>query len=138
MRLLMWHVDAFTAEPTERGRSPVAEENPHAVTIDEGLVVFVASEQADETDADAVVARATQAVTQMARQVGTQTVVLHSFAHLFVEKLAAPATARELLRRMQETLATEGFAVSQSAFGWFNRLDLRAKGHPYSRVARRV
>ena len=31
-----------------------------------------------------------------------------------------------------------GYAVEQSAFGWFNRLEIKAKGHPLSRVARQV
>jgi hypothetical protein len=28
MRLLIWHVDGFVAEPTKRGRSPVADAEP--------------------------------------------------------------------------------------------------------------
>jgi hypothetical protein len=35
-------------------------------------------------------------------------------------------------------LAEQGYAVEQSAFGWFNRLEIKAKGHPLSRVARQV
>ena len=138
MRLLMWHVDAFVAEPTERGRSKVADDNPPTVDIGEGLVVFVAAEQADETQPLAVAERAATAITQTAKNLGAQTIVLHSFAHLFVEKLAAPEIACDILNRMQALLITQGYVVSQSAFGWFNRLELRAKGHPYSRVARRI
>ncbi len=138
MRLLMWHVDAFVAEPTERGRSQVADDDPPTVRIDEGLVIFVAAEQADETEPAAVAERAAVAITQTAKNLGAQTIVLHSFAHLFVEKLAAPAIACEMLNQTQSLLTAQGYSVSQSAFGWFNRLELRAKGHPYSRVARRV
>ncbi|MEO7003428.1 MAG: threonyl-tRNA synthetase editing domain-containing protein [Ktedonobacterales bacterium] len=138
MRLLMWHVDGFTAEPTTRGRSPVADDEPQTVTIGEGLVVFVAAEAVDEEDTTGVEQRAVAAIMQTARQLGTQTVALHSFAHLFVERLATPAVARELLVGMEARLKEQGLTVSQSAFGWFNRLDLRAKGHAYSRMARRV
>ncbi len=138
MRLLMWHVDAFVAEPTERGRSPVADAEPPTVRIGDGLVVFAAAEQADEAEPAAVATRAADAISQTARNLGAQTIVLHSFAHLFVEKLAAPAVARDILTQMQTLLTAQGYVASQSAFGWFNRLELRAKGHPFSRVARRV
>ncbi len=62
---------------------------------------------------------------------------LHSFAHLFVE-LSSPQVARQVLDRIQAMLAEQGYAVEQSAFGWFNRLEIKAKGHPLSRVARQV
>ena len=137
MRLLIWHVDSFTAEPTERGRSKVADTEPHAASVTDGLVVFAAVEKADEPDPDAVAARAAQAITEVARQLGTRDILLHSFAHLFVE-LSAPATARDVLNATQLLLEADGYTVSQSAFGWFNRLEMRAKGHPLSRVARQV
>jgi threonyl-tRNA synthetase len=137
MRMLIWHVDAFAAEPTERGRSKLADETPQVVRVEEALVVFAASEKADEPEPDAVAERAVAAVVDVARRLGEQTVVLHSFAHLFVE-LSTPATAKAILDQMQSALEGQGYSVQQSAFGWFNRLEMRAKGHPLSRVARQV
>lgn len=137
MRLLIWHVDSFTAEPTERGRSKVADTEPQTATITDGLVVFAAVEKGDEPGAEGVATRAAAAIAEVARQLGAHEVLLHSFAHLFVE-LSAPATARDVLNAVQRSLETEGYTVSQSAFGWFNRVEMRAKGHPLSRVARQV
>lgn len=137
MRLLIWHVDAFLAEPTERGRSKVADTEPQAVHLADGLVIFAAAEKTDESDPSGAAARATEAIEQVARQLGAKSVVLHSFAHLFTE-LAAPAVARAILAETQTLLEARGFTVQQSAFGWFNRLEMRAKGHPLSRVARQV
>lgn len=137
MRMLIWHVDAFVAEPTERGRSKVADSEPQAVRIEDGLVVFAAAEKADEADPEATAERASVAVVEVAKQLGARTIVLHSFAHLFVE-LSAPAVARQILTSTQGKLEAQGYIVSQSAFGWFNRLEIRAKGHPLSRVARQV
>jgi len=137
MRMLIWHVDSFAAEPTERGRSKLADEAPQTVRVEEALVVFAASEKADEPGPDAVAERAVAAVIDVARRLGEQTIVLHSFAHLFVE-LSTPATAKAILDQMQTTLEAQGYSVRQSAFGWFNRLEMRAKGHPLSRVARQV
>jgi threonyl-tRNA synthetase len=137
MRMLIWHVESFTAQPTERGRSRVADAEPRAVSISDGLVVFAAVEKADEADSDGAAARAAQAIAEVARQLGAHDLVLHSFAHLFVE-LSAPATAQALLQALQRLLEADGYHVGQSAFGWFNRLEMRAKGHPLSRVARQV
>jgi threonyl-tRNA synthetase len=137
MRLLIWHVDEFAAEPTERGRSKIADAEPQSVRIGEGLAVFAAAEKADEAEPDAVAGRAAEEIAKVARQLGAKSIVLHSFAHLFAE-LSTPATAHRILSATQERLQAQGFEVYQSAFGWFNRLDLRAKGHPYSRVARQV
>src|SRR5205807_1544656 len=108
-----------------------------AVRMGEGLVVFAAAEKTDEADADGTVERAASAIEQVAGQLGARAIVLHSLAHLFVE-LAAPAMARDILLALQAHLAADGYTVEQSAFGWFNRLELRAKGHPLSRVARQV
>ena len=56
MRLLIWHVDRFHAEPTERGRSKVADSEPATVAVEDALVVFAAAEQQDETDPEKRVA----------------------------------------------------------------------------------
>lgn len=137
MRLLIWHVDAFTAEPTERGRSKLADAAPGAVHVEDGLVVFAACEKADEAEPDAVAERAAAAIVEVAKQLGARSVVLHSFAHLFVE-LSAPAAAKAILDATQARLEALGYTVGQSAFGWFNRLELKAKGHPLSRIARQI
>jgi len=39
---------------------------------------------------------------------------------------------------VEEGLRAQGLAVTCIPFGWFNTLDIRAKGYPLSRVARTV
>ncbi|MER3406462.1 MAG: hypothetical protein C4289_15920 [Chloroflexota bacterium] len=63
--------------------------------------------------------------------------VLHSFAHLFAE-LAEPTTAVQVLDLVRARLEQQGYAVTRTPFGWFNTLEIKAKGHPLSRVARTV
>lgn len=137
MRLLIWHVDTFKAEPSERGRSKIADKDPQPVSVSEGVVVFAAVEKNDEAEPEAVATRAAEAIAEVAGQLGVRTVVLHSFAHLFVE-LSTPATAQQVLAMTQSRLEAESYSVAQTAFGWFNRLNMQAKGHPLSRVARQV
>ena len=137
MRLLLWHVDHFAAHPTSRGRSTVADEVPPAVAVEDAVVVFAQSEKADEADPAAVATRASQAIAEVAAGLKATTIVLHSFAHLFGE-LSSPSIARSALGETERLLAATGLEVHQTAFGWFNELELRAKGHPYSRQARQV
>jgi threonyl-tRNA synthetase len=65
------------------------------------------------------------------------TIVIHPFAHLFGE-LSSPEAAIEILTLIEEGLARLGFTVLRTPFGWFNTLELRAKGHPLSRIARQI
>jgi threonyl-tRNA synthetase len=137
MRMLIWHMDTFAAEPEQRGRSKIADAEPRAVHVEEALIVFAACEKADEDVPEAVTARAAEAILQVACQTGVRTIVLHSFSHLFVE-LSTPMVARTILDNLEARLAGEGYTLHQTAFGWFNRLEMKAKGHPLSRVARQV
>jgi hypothetical protein len=136
MRLLMWHVSAFHSQPGARGRSPLADA-PRAVDTGEALLVFASVERADESDSAGVVVRACTAITEQARRIGVQAIVLHSFAHLFGE-LASPAFARQTLDTLEAELRRAGFSVQQTPFGWFNALEIHAKGHPLARVARQL
>jgi hypothetical protein len=137
VRLLIWHVSHFGSIPGQRGRSPVSDAEPWPVTMEEGLLVFAASEPEDEADPAATGQRAAAVIQRVAGQVKVQAVVLHSFAHLFGE-LGKPESARAALAATHAALAEQGFAVQQTPFGWFNALDIQAKGHPLSRVSRVV
>jgi threonyl-tRNA synthetase len=137
VRLLIWHVDAFKAEPTQRGRSVVADAEPSRVAVKDALVVFAQVEQADEVDPDGVATQAAEAIQRVAAQLKVPVVVLHSFAHLFGTP-SAPEVARQILDATQAALVGQGLTVSQTAFGWFNRLEISAKGHPLSRQARQI
>lgn len=138
MRLLMLHVDAFACRITEKGRSPVVEPpEPRDTVVGEALVVLAAAERGDEAGPELVARQAADEIASQAARVKAPTVVLHPFAHLFAE-LAPPAAAVDLLRRIGGLLVERGLAVHRTPFGWFNTLELKAKGHPLSRVARTV
>ena len=138
MRFLAWHVDYFQCRITERGRSPLVEEydDPETVT-EEALLVLASVEKQDEAAPETVAARATTEIASHAANLKVQTVVLHPFAHLFGQ-LSRPAVAVQVLTMIEEGLRARGLAVVRTPFGWFNTLEIRAKGHPLSRVARTV
>lgn len=138
MRFLVLHVDYFRSEITEKGRSPLVEPyNERATELRDGLLVLVSVEQGDEAAPDRVAERAAAELVDLAGRVKAKRLVLHSFAHLFAE-LARPADAVPILDRTAAVLRERGLEVVRTPFGWFNTLEIRAKGHPLSRVARTV
>lgn len=138
MRFLAWHVDYFKCSITERGRSPLVEDYSDPETVaEEALLVLASVEKADEGAPETVAKRAAAEIAEHAANLKVETVVLHPFAHLF-GKLSRPAVAVQVLQMTEEGLRAEGLAVTRTPFGWFNTLEIRAKGHPLSRIARVV
>jgi threonyl-tRNA synthetase len=138
MRVLMFHVDFLRSTTTEKGRSSVVEDlDPGSRTIEvgESLMVLASVEKADELRPEDVSRGAVLEIARLAGQLKVDTVVLHPFAHLFGE-LSEPSVAIKILGLVQEGLVKNGFRVFRTPFGWFNTLELKAKGHPLSRVAR--
>jgi len=88
--------------------------------------VYAAFEKADETDAMAVVQRATAEVTKLARQLKVDTIVLHSFAHLFVE-LSSPQTALDILKGSEARLQEVGLPCTARRSAGSTRCRSRAK-----------
>lgn len=138
MRLLILHVDAFTCTISEKGRSPVVEPpNPRSAHIDNGLLVLAAAEAGDVEQAAGVASDTAVEVAKLARQLKVGDVMLLPFAHLFVE----PAPARDaiaIIDAVAEGLRESGLEVQRPPFGWFTTWELKAKGHPLSRVARTI
>ena len=136
MRFLAWHVDYFKCSITERGRSPLVEDYDDPETVaEEALLVLASVEKSDEPAPEVVAKRAAAEIAEHAANLKVGTVVLHPFAHLFGE-LSRPATAVRVLQMAEEELRAGGLAVTRTPFGWFNTLEIRAKGHLLSRVAR--
>ena len=138
MRFLALHVEQFRSEITEKGRSRLIEPaEPRITEVGEGLVVLSSVEKGDEPAPESVASAAAAEIAGLAGKVAVNTIVLHPFAHLFAE-LAAPNAAVRVLDLVADHLRDKGYAVQRTPFGWFNTLELKAKGHPLSRVARTV
>jgi len=138
MRFLMLHVNSFCSTITTKGRSKVYEEyNDPMTRVDEALLVLSSVERGDERAPERVASRASAEIVKLATQLKITTVVLHPFAHLFAE-LSAPDVAIDVLSRTQQALIEAGLQTYRTPLGWFNTLQIDAKGHPISRVARTV
>lgn len=136
MRFLMIHVNSFKCTITEKGRSRFAEPpEPPETAVGEALVVLTSVEKGDETNPEAVARKAAEEIAANADNLKVRTVVVHPFAHLFAE-LGKPSAAVKVMQQVRDALAERGYEAIRTPFGWFNTLEISAKGHPYSRVAR--
>lgn len=136
MRFLAWHVDYVKAEPTEQGRSTRIEE-PRTVNAQNALLVFANFEKSDEPRPAEIVEKAAVEIASITAQLKVTTVVLNPFAHLFAEP-TKPEIAAEMLARLHEGLAEKRLEVQRLSFGMFYELEMKAKGHRLSRIARTV
>ena len=139
MRMLMLQVDHFSSTIAKKGRSKIVEDwDPRrTITTHEALLILTSIERRDESNPVETSKNAADEITRLAHQLKVNTIVLHPFAHLF-SNLSDPEIAVETLKLTEQELARRGFTVIRTPFGWFNTLELKAKGHPLSRVARTV
>ncbi|MHA1733359.1 MAG: threonyl-tRNA synthetase editing domain-containing protein [Promethearchaeota archaeon] len=136
---MSFHVDYFEYEVTKKGRSKILEEITDANRqgrAENALVLFSNFEKQDEGKPD-IVAKVVATVDGVAAQLKVQNLVLVPFAHLFGE-LSSLGYARDALVELEGKLAESGYSVVRLPFGWFNQIEMRAKGHPLSRISRRV
>ena len=134
----MLHVERFCSTITERGRSKIIEDyNAKTIEVDEALLILTSVEKQDEANQDKISEKAVDEISKLARKLKVKVIVLHPFAHLFAD-MSSAEVALETLKLMEIRLNKNGFKVVRTPFGWFNTLELKAKGHPLSRVARTI
>lgn len=138
MRVLVFHVDHFECTATQKGRSTLVEPlSAPSYRLEDGLLVLASAEPGDEAGGQAVAELAAAELGRLAQRVGARRFLIHPFAHLFGRPCAAADAVAALDRTVAE-LRKNGFEANRTPFGWFYAWELRAKGHPLSRVGRRI
>ena len=101
--------------------------------IENALLGFIHIEPKDEENLSAIETKLIKNVKWAARKNETNTVVLHSFAHL-AESKADPEVTKQLLDNAESRLINAGYITHQTPFGYFLDLDIKAPGHSFSRL----
>jgi len=137
MRFLLFHVDYFWYKVTKRGRSSVIEEiteKNKENRIENALVFFISVEKQDKSNPE-FMEKALIEIEKITNQLKVSNIVILPFAHLF-GKLSSLEYAFETLKELNSKLKIKGYSVIRLPFGWFNELEMKAKGHPLSRISR--
>ncbi|MDI3482381.1 MAG: threonyl-tRNA synthetase [Candidatus Methanomethylophilaceae archaeon] len=136
MRVLYIHADFMEFE--SKKKTPAAEDVPaqmHNGRMEEVLVVFITVESSDKDSFDELSNEAVQDIVETAKKVGAERVMLYPYAHLSND-LAPPKDAINILRAIEEGVATSGMEVARAPFGWYKAFHIRCKGHPLSELSR--
>jgi threonyl-tRNA synthetase len=137
MRFLSFHVDHFWYKVTKKGRSKVIEEitdENKESRIEDALVLFISMEKRDEEDPN-LIEKGIVEIEKIAHQLKISNLVVLPFAHLFGQ-LSSLEYAFESFKKIESILTSKNYSVLRLPFGWFNELEMKAKGHPLSRISR--
>jgi hypothetical protein len=132
VKLLMIYADTFgykTSVKTLESAPTSDEEN----TIENALLGFIHIESKDEENLSAIETKLIKNLKWAARKNETDTVVLHSFAHL-AESKADPEITRRLIDNAESRCKSAGYKTYQTPFGYFLDLDIKAPGHALARL----
>lgn len=139
MRFLSFHCDYFRYKATKRSRSKIFEElteENRENGFENVIALYISVEKRDE-DSTEFISKAIKEIEKIATQLKVSNVIVLSFAHLFGE-LSNPEFGLKALKNLEKKLVENGFNVLRPPFGWFNELELKAKGHPLSRISRKI
>lgn len=132
MKMLMLHAHDYWLRPYERNLEN-AEEDAAIISCRNAVVALIHVEAADEESPLAIAMKAIKNIKWLARKVGSDVVVLHSFAHLATTR-SDPEIAREVIQKMAERLAAVGFTVQITPFGYFNEFKIHVAGSSLAKV----
>ncbi len=137
MRFLSFHVDYFRYKVTKKGRSKLIEEiteDNNEAHIENALVLFISSEKRDEENSE-VLKKSIIEIEKITSQLKISNIVIVPFAHLFGQ-LSTLEFSFEFFKKIELELKMMDYSVLRLPFGWFNELEMKAKGHPLSRISR--
>ena len=139
MRFLSFHCEYFKYNVKKKSRSKIVEpkdENNKAGDLENVIVLFISIEKQDEENGS-YLSHAISEIEKITTQLKVSNVALVPFAHLFGE-LSDQEFGLHALKALQEQLDSLGYTTLRPPYGWFNELELKAKGHPLSRISRRL
>ncbi len=137
MRFLSFHVDHFWFKVTKKGRSKIIEEiteENREGRIEDALVLFISIEKRDEEDPN-LIEKGVSEIEKITNQLKVTNLVILPFAHLFGQ-LSSLEYAFDAFKKFESIFISKNYTVLRLAFGWFNELEMKAKGHPLSRISR--
>jgi hypothetical protein len=125
----MFHVERFWYRPNESDET--------RTEFGESVLVWIHSEEVDETNRTGVLRKMVKNIRWLAQKVECNSIILHSFAHLDDSKSNADfadAVIEETASRLRE----RGYIVNIVPFGQFHEFDLHVKGPSLAKVFKKI
>ena len=132
MKLLMIYCDQFGYKPISKTLEDFPEADGEGV-FEKALVAFIQTEEADEENPKNTETKMVKNLKWAAKKNNTQRVVLHSFAHLSDSK-AEPHFTKKLFDLVEARMQNANYECSQTPFGYFLDIDVKAPGISQARI----
>ncbi|HAU99086.1 MAG: Threonyl-tRNA synthetase editing domain protein [Candidatus Beckwithbacteria bacterium GW2011_GWB1_47_15] len=126
MKLLMFHTKKFLYKPFISDSA-----GSEKTTLENSLVAFIHVEENDKEKSD-IINKAVGNIKWLANKNNTNTVVLHSFAHLSNNK-SDPETANDLIQKISEKLK-KSLTTHIVPFGQFYEFSMHVMGPSLAKV----
>ncbi len=133
MKVLVMYVDEFAYTPKVKNLES-AEEITEGARINDAILAFIQVEESDEEkDVKSREKKLVNHLKWTSRKNDCKRVILHSFAHLSESKASVEFT-KELFDLAEERLQNADFETSQTPFGYFLDLEIKAPGYSLARI----
>lgn len=132
MKLLMFHVKEFWYKTYSKTLENVATQEKEE-KINEGIVVFIHIEKEDEERENKLREKAVDNIRWLLKKTNTNTVVLHSFAHLSESK-SSPEFAQKLIEGLKSSLEERSIITLVTPYGYFLEFKIHVLGESLAKV----
>lgn len=133
MKILTLFVDEFSYFPQQKNLEN-AEEILEGGQFSKAILSFIQVEQTDEeNDIKSREKKLVNHLKWVARKNETNSIILHSFAHLSESKASTEFT-KVLFNEAEKRLQNAGYSVAQTPFGYFLDLNIKAPGFSLARI----
>ena len=132
MKLLLIYCDEFEYKPQVKTLEEV-EDKFEGQRFENCLLAMIQSEEHDEEDLSATEKKLVKNLKWAAKKNNTRNVILHSFAHLSESK-ASPDFTIALFDKAEARMKNADYECTQTAFGYFMDLDIKAPGRSQARI----
>lgn len=133
MKVLVMFVDEFSYKPAQKNLES-ADEIKDGASFKNSILAFIQVEEADEEhDVQSREKKLVNHLKWAARKNNSNSVILHSFAHLAESKASVEFT-KTLFDLAEKRLKNAGFETAQTPFGYFLDLEIKAPGYSLARI----
>lgn len=133
MKVLSMFVTEFSYHPAQKNLEST-EEITIGLDFTNAILAFIQVEESDElSDLKSREKKLVNHLKWVARKNETNTVILHSFAHLSESKASAAFT-KDLFDLAEKRLQNADFTTAQTPFGYFLDLNIKAPGFSLARI----
>jgi len=133
MKVLVMYVDEFKYQPAQKNLE-TAETITTGAAFKNSVLAFIQVEASDEEyDVQSREKKLVNHLKWTARKNNCNNIILHSFAHLAESKASVEFT-KSLFDLAEKRLKNAEFETSQTPFGYFLDLEIKAPGYSLARI----